>query len=315
MPRDLDPWQLLAPNAQEYSAFRIWATALEAAGTPVALLGSPDHQEDHYQQLYGLARGVLTVDAHVSICGEAWFVDHTTLRAPGGPRVTAAIRTAEETLRRDLASAALISPTGGLRITVTPQTESSPKERRRYFQRLVALGQQAAESGRPVYDPEAPDYDPRIPYPVAEPWPAPNPAEPVTITVSIPAHPMSWQLRNTPWGWGHNTDRIREILAAPITEKLAQYKRKNKEPGQLRRAYQLGLPTGLLIDARMGWRPPSLELPRQMAGKTSPPMIDIPVPLARDLLSELTAEHPDALSRAWLLSSDEQVYEIYNHSS
>ncbi|MFI9358539.1 hypothetical protein [Streptomyces lydicus] len=44
-------------------------------------------------------------------------------------------------------------------------------------------------------------------------------------------------------------------------------------------------------------------------------MIDIPVPLARDLLSELTAEHPDALTRAWLLSSDEQVYEIYNHSS
>ncbi|MFE2595777.1 hypothetical protein ACFXCZ_04615 [Streptomyces sp. NPDC059396] len=170
MSRDLDPWQLVAANHQEHSAFRVWATALEAAGVSVALLGSPDHQQARYQQMYGLARGVLTVDAHVSIEGEAWFVDHTTLRAPGGAHVTAAIRAAQVTLRRDLAGAVLLSPTGGLRVTVTPQIGGKERDRRRYFERLTAFGRQAAESRQPVYDPTAPDYDPVFPFPVAEPW-------------------------------------------------------------------------------------------------------------------------------------------------
>ncbi|MFE2595776.1 hypothetical protein ACFXCZ_04610 [Streptomyces sp. NPDC059396] len=125
---------------------------------------------------------------------------------------------------------------------------------------------------------------------------------------------MSWRLQNTPWGWGHNTDQIRDVLAGPIIEKLTKEKRKNKVPGQLRRARKLGLPTGLLIDARMGWGPPSLVPPGRSFSKTPLPMTDIPVPLARDLMSELAAEHPDALTRAWLLSSDEQIHEVYNQA-
>ncbi|MFF0626770.1 hypothetical protein [Streptomyces sp. NPDC004296] len=142
---------MLAVSPQELSAFRTWATALEADGTRVALLGSPDYEEDRYQQLYGVARGVLTVDAHVSIASEDWFVDHTMLRAPGGGGLPAAIRAAKEELHRQLASAVLQSPTGGLRITVTPQIGKKAKERQRYFERLAVFGRQAATTGQPVY--------------------------------------------------------------------------------------------------------------------------------------------------------------------
>ncbi|WP_030267327.1 hypothetical protein [Streptomyces violens] len=311
MPYDLDPWQLLAADAQEFSAFRIWATALEAAGTPVVLLGSPEQQEKRYQELYGLAPGVLTADAHVSLAGEPWFVDHTRLPAPGGRRVPAAIRAAREALRRELAAAALISPTGGLRITVTPQTQSSRRERRRYFERLAAFGRQAAETGQPVYDPEAPTTIPTSPSRSQNPGGRMTRPNPWRSLFPSPRTPCPGGRRTRRRAGKHDTGRLREIADA-LVKKLTEHKGKTNKPGQLRRAHRLGVPTGLLIDARTGWQPPGL-VPQQTAATTHPLMADLPVPLAQDLMSELAAQHPDALTCAWLLSSDEQVHEVYRH--
>ncbi|MCJ1676288.1 hypothetical protein MTF65_02730 [Streptomyces sp. APSN-46.1] len=239
-------------------------------------------------------------------------MDHTTLRTPGGDNLPPAIRAARDELNRELAGAALLSPTGGLRITVTPHT-GSRKGRRRYFDRLIAFGRQAATTGRPVYDPAAPDFDPVFPFPVAEPWQPPGPDERVELTIA-PAEALRWSVQLTPQGIQHDTEDVRGFLGAPIVEKITELKR-NGRPGQLRRARQLGLTTALLIDGRLGWEPPRPLTPGLPPRKPPPPIFDLPAPLIRHVLAELTTSHPGALHRAWLLSSDGQVHDVYRESS
>ncbi|MFF4179601.1 hypothetical protein [Streptomyces sp. NPDC001750] len=311
MSHDLSPWRMLAGHPQEESAFRAWAAGLEAQGRTVVPLGFPDVQPRRYAERFGLEAEVLTVDAHVSVDGQEFYVDHTTLRAPGGNNLPAAIRAAHDELNRELAGAALLSPTGGLRVTVTPHT-GSKKDRRRYFDRLVAFGHRAAITGRPVYDPDAPDFNPDLPYPVAEPWQPPGPDERVELTIALaPADALRWPVLPTPWGWRHDATHVRGFVGAPIVEKINEAKQ-NGRPGQLRRARQLGLNTALLIDGRLGWEPPRPVTPGQPPRKPPPPIFDLPAPLVREVLTRLTATHPDALHRAWLLSTDGQVHDVYN---
>jgi hypothetical protein len=274
----------------------------------VTPLGFPDAQPERYAARFDLTAEVLTVDAHLSVDGQELYVDHTTLRAPGGNHLPAAVRAARDELNRGLAGAALLSPTGGLRITVTPHT-GSKKDRRRYFDRLIALGRRAASTGRPVYDPDAPDFDPVFPFPAAEPWPPSGPDERVEVTIA-PGQPLRWSAQRTPAGWRHDTEYVRGFLGEPITEKITESKQ-NGRPGQLRRARQLGLNTALLIDGRLGWEPPRPVTPGRPSRKPPPPIIDLPTPLVREVLTELAANHPGALQRAWLLSTDGQVHDVY----
>ncbi|MCM8555415.1 hypothetical protein [Streptomyces sp. STCH 565 A] len=223
---DLDTWRRLK-DAQEQSAFRAWAAALTRAGQPVTLPGISDSEQDRYARRFGSPREVLTTDAHVALDGQEIYIDHTSLAMGGLP---AAVREASETLNRELAGAALISPTGGLRITVVPQTGAT-KERRRYYARLAAFGRRAAQSGRPVPDPDAAP-DASFPCPVAEPWTPPSPEQLIDLRI---AQPLSWQLRRTLAGWRHSTSHIRDLLGASIAKKLTACKL-NGRPGQLARA-------------------------------------------------------------------------------
>lgn len=301
MTSDLDPWRRLA-DAQEQSAFRAWAAALTSAGRSTTLLGTPDSERDRYAHRFGIPPEVLTVDAHVALDGQEVYFDHTAMAVGSLP---AAIREASETLNHELAGAVLLSPTGGLRLTVVPQTGTS-KERRRYYARLVSYGHRAARTGRSVPDPDAAPDDP-FPYPVAEPWPPRSPEQPVELTI---AQPLSWRLRHTPTSWDHDTARVRELLGASLVKKLTASKT-NGRPGQLARAAALGLRTGLLIDARVGWQPPGPRVPGRPPRRPPPAVIDLPTGLVADLLAELTAEHPRTLSLAWLLGTDGHVHQIF----
>lgn len=219
MTQDLDPWLLFADNPQEQSAFRLLSAHLTAQGRQVALRGKPDDERIRYQQLFGVTAGVLTVDAHLAVDGADWYVDHTTAPLPGSAWLPPAMRAVSETLNCLLARAVLLSPTGGLRITLTPQ-QGTPKERRRYFARLAALGEQAARTGRPVFDAEAPDFSPAFPVPVAEPCHPPDPADPVVLSFALP-QPLQVQHWLTPRGWVHDLGPAGEVIGRPIHEKLS----------------------------------------------------------------------------------------------
>jgi len=308
---DLDPWRRFADEPHEDSAFRAWVAALEASGSTVSLLGKPDLERKKYQEIYDLDEGDLTVDAHVALDGNEWFVDHTVLRGPGGQNLPAAIREAQDELRGRLAGAVLLSPTGGLRITVIPPVGMRKKKKIEYYDKLAGFGRQAAESGQRVYDPEAEDHNPIFPFPVAEPWTPRDPEDPIEFTISLPQPPVTVRLRNTAWGWGHDLDAVRAFLAESIINKLS-FEKSNGRPGQLRRAASLGVPTGLLLDARAGLPPISNEpLRRRARRRHGPPVTGLPVAAVRDLMTELAAAYPGALTRAWVLSADNRVHEVY----
>ncbi|MEV5877972.1 hypothetical protein AB0L75_27860 [Streptomyces sp. NPDC052101] len=312
MTQDLDPWRLFAASPQEESAFRLLSAHLAAQGRHVVLRGKPDDEKARYQRMFGVDAGVLTVDAHLAVDGADWYVDHTTVPLPGSAWVPSAIRAASETLNRLLARAVLLSPTGGLLIRVTPQ-QGTPKERRRYFARLAALGEQAARTGRPVFDTEAPDFDPSSADPVAEPWQPTDPAQPVALSFALP-EPLLVRHRLTPQGWVHDLGPAGDVLAQPIHEKLTPHKRKTGGPGQLRRAAELGLTTGLVIDARVGWQPPHLHADNTGARKPSPAIAPLNPDVARHLMREVTSRYPDVLDRAWLVDSDDTVHEVFARS-
>jgi hypothetical protein len=298
MPWILDPWQALAKHPREHSAFASWAAALTSGGSRVTLLGSPDNEKARYEELFKLPPGELTVDAHVKIDEQPWFIDHTVLPAPRSKFLPGAMREASEVLKHNLTGAVLISPTGGLRVTVTPQIGVGRRTRHRYYQHLSAFGWQAAETGRPVYDRDAPDYDPRFPISVAEPIVPRDPTDQIMLTF---ANPLSWSVHATDDGWVHGTDDVRAKVFAAIVGKLTDHKDKNGRAGQLRRASTLGRQIGLLIDARVGW-------------DTKNPVIELPTALIGDLLKELTAEYPGVLNRSWLLTSD-QIAVVYETTS
>jgi hypothetical protein len=308
MTQDLDPW-LLFDNPQERSAFRLLSAHLTAQGRHVVLRGKPDDERIRYEQLFGVAAGVLTVDAHLAVDGADWYVDHTTAPLPGSAWLPSAMRAASESLNRMLARAVLLSPTGGLRITVTPQ-QGTPKERRRYLARLAALGEEAARTGGPVFDTEASDFDPTFPIPVAEPWQPLDPAHPIVLSFAAP-QPLQIQHRLTPRGWVHDLGPAGEEIARPIHEKLSAHTQKTGGPGQLRRAADLGLTTGLVIDSRVGWQPPQVHLDHIPPRKLPPAIAPLHPAVAEHLMREATSRHPDVLERAWLVGADDSVHEVY----
>lgn len=309
MPHDLSPWRLFAASAQEESAFRLLSAHLAAQGRHVVLRGKPDDQQARYQSLFDIPAGVLTVDAHFSVDGAEWYVDHTTVPLPGSAWMPSATRAASEALNHLLARAVLLSPTGGLRITVTPQQDTA-KQRNRYFARLAALGERAARTGRPVFDTEAPDFDPSYPYPIAEPWRPTDPAQPVILSFVLPQQ-LQVRHRLTAHGWVHDLGKSGDVLAHPIHEKLTAHKQKNGGPGQLRRAAELGLTTGLVIDARVGWQPPCLHTSHALQRKPPPAIAPLDPEMARTLMQEVTSQHPGVLYRAWLINEDDSVHEVY----
>lgn len=309
MAEDLDPWRLFAASPQEQSAFRLLSGHLSAQGQQVVVRGKPDDERTRYQELVGVAEGILTVDAHLAIDGADWYVDHTTVPLPGSAWIPSAVRAASETLKQLLARAVLLSPTGGLHITVTPQ-QGTPKERRRYFARLAALGEEAARTGRPVFDTEGPDFDPSSPFPAAQPWYPVDPAEPVVLSFALP-QPVRVRHRLTPHGWVHDLGPLGDALAEPIHEKLTAHKRKTGGPGQLHRAAGLGLTTGLVLDARVGWQPPHLHADHVSPRKPSPAIAPLDPEVARTLMQDVTSRHPGVLNRAWLIAADDSVHEVY----
>ncbi|MFD0396616.1 hypothetical protein ACFVHI_00810 [Kitasatospora sp. NPDC127121] len=309
MAQDLSPWHLFSASPQEESAFRLLSAHLAAQGQQVVLRGKPDDEQERYQQRFGVAAGALTVDAHLAIDGADWYVDHTTVPLPGSAWMPSAIRAASDALNRLLARALLLSPTGGLRITVTPQ-QGTAKERNRYFTRLAALGEQAARTGRPVFDTEAADFNPSYSFPVAEPWHPADPSQPVILSFALP-QPLQVHHRLTPHGWIHDLGPAGDVLAHPIHEKLTANKQKNGGPGQLRRAARIGLTTGLLIDARVGWQPPHLYADHISPRKPPPAIAPLDHEVARTLMREAASRHPDVLNRAWLITADDSVHEVY----
>ncbi|MFJ6372706.1 hypothetical protein ACIQK5_31555 [Streptomyces virginiae] len=312
MPQNLSPWRLFASSPQEESAFRLLSAFLRAQGRQVTLQGKPDDEQKRYQQLLGVEAGVLTVDAHLCVDGTDWYVDHTTVPLPDSAWLPSAIRAASDALPRLLARAVLLSPTGGLRITVTPQ-QGTAKERGRYFARLAALGEQAARTGGPVFDPEALDVGAAFAAPVAEPWHPADPTEPVVLSFALP-QPLQVRHQLTPQGWVHDLGPSGDILAHPIDEKLTTHKKKNGGPGQLRRAAELGLTAGLVIDARVGWQPPHLHVDGTPPRRPAPAIAPLHPEAARTLMHEVIARHPGVLTSAWLVSDDSSVHDIYNRS-
>ncbi|WP_405771930.1 hypothetical protein OG539_43060 [Actinacidiphila glaucinigra] len=310
VPQNLDPWRLFASSPQEQSGFRLLVAFLRAQGRQVTLQGKPDDEQKRYHQLLGVEAGVLTVDAHLCVDGADWYVDHTTVPLPGSAWLPSAVRAASDTLPRLLARAVLLSPTGGLRITVTPQ-QGTPKERSRYFARLAALGEKAARTGRPVFDPEAPEVDTAFATPIAEPWHPADPTEPVVLSFNLP-QPIQVRHQLTPEGWVHDLGPSGDALAHPIDEKLTTRKKKNGGPGQLRRAAELGLTTGLVLDARVGWQPPRLHVDGAPPRRPSPAIAPLQPEVARTLMHEVAARHPDVLTRAWLVADDSSVHDVYN---
>ncbi|MYX24879.1 MULTISPECIES: hypothetical protein [unclassified Streptomyces] len=309
MAQDLDPWRLFSSSPQEESAFRLLSAHLTAQGQHVALRGKPDDERARYQALFEVDAGVLTVDAHLAVDGMDWFVDHTMVPLPGSTWIPSAMRVASETLNRLLVRAVLLSPTGGLLVTVTPQ-QGKVKERNRYFARVVALAERAARSGRPVFDTEDPRFDPFSAYPVAEPWTPADPSQPVMLSFALP-EPLQVRHRLTPHGWVHDLGPVGDALARPIHAKLTDHKEKTGGHGQLRRAAELGLRTGLVLDVRVGWQPPALHTDNSPPRRPSPAIAPLHPDVARHLMREATSLYPGVLKRAWLVNADDTVHEVY----
>lgn len=294
-------------EVREATAFRDWAEALEATGAHIELLGRPDQQRQEYSSRLGLSDGVLTVDFHVAINAVPWYIDHTVVCAPQARNLTPATLEAERELTALLTGPLLENRRfGGLAVTVVPQIGRPRSSKRDYYRSLAESCIRSLESGQPVVDLTVDPHFPVV-YPLLHPL---EPTRPIQINISNST--SAGQHRWTDDGWKHDYRAASDEFAASIEAKITTAKQPRTSgsapgrPGQLRRAAQLPdeirLPVGLLIDARAGWRAPSLQ-PKATSSGIGAPVIDLgPGPIA-GILAHLTAKHPGVLDCAWLLDT------------
>jgi hypothetical protein len=286
----MDALAILADKPREHSAFAALLQAMRDEGHRADLLGSPERQEN----LYPFTPPV-PVDAEVAVNEVAGFVDHTVLPAPQEDLRRVATQDAVTVrLIELLTGIAADAPGGGLivRVPAAPWMGAPKKTREELYARVVSMATRAVERGKPFVDMR------RLrpgPYPTAtiEFWPCPDDRR---VIISFDDLTVGFSGRIGPDGnWRFRIGEIRATVGRAIESKL------RKQLANVRAAAP-DRPIGLLVDSR----------PMLSPGKQKPePVFDLPPLVVRHLISEIAADWPGVLDKAWLLSPLSGVTAVY----
>ncbi|TDC91034.1 hypothetical protein E1292_43005 [Nonomuraea deserti] len=269
-------------SPRERSAFKSLIGELNDAGIAAEFIGSPEGQPEKYPP-------GLTVDGHLRIDFQDYYVDHTILPLPHSAILPAAMSEIEERLFCALEKVRELHASDGFVVTVVPQVNKKDKTRRRYYKKVLAIAFLAAALNRNVSSRELwgdGDDD----WTSTEIYDFRNEDRQVVFAYRNPLT-LSYSIADSTW-------LAEQGALGPVAEAI-----RKKSGNQLMRAKALGIQVALLVDARRSPDP------------KEPVLWFVDTAAAAAMMNDISASYPGVIARAWLLRDNERAVPIFPHTT